>query len=180
MQKTGFFTKILFFKVSAWLSNHAVCKIGLKKTIFVYVNRKWLIFFNLELERIRRGKQIVRNFGLFLALSEQNQQKFGCIFFWLLPLIIVSKWEVNRICGQTHTLIVKNSADSNMHKHIAISPRTENYKIWHKGKFKQIPKIVFLSKFEKNFMKIWAFYPWKLLRNMRFSQHRRSNIFAPR
>jgi hypothetical protein len=33
MQKTGFFTKIIFavllFEVSAWLSNHAVCKIGL-------------------------------------------------------------------------------------------------------------------------------------------------------
>jgi hypothetical protein len=32
MQKTGFFTKIIFsniiFKVSAWPSNHAVCKIG--------------------------------------------------------------------------------------------------------------------------------------------------------
>jgi hypothetical protein len=34
MQKSGFFMKIIFwgeflFKVSAWLSNHAVCKIGL-------------------------------------------------------------------------------------------------------------------------------------------------------
>ncbi len=34
MQKSGFFMKQYFaellFKVSAWLSNHAVCKIGLK------------------------------------------------------------------------------------------------------------------------------------------------------
>jgi hypothetical protein len=34
MQKTGFFTKIylavFLFKVSAWLFNHEVCKIGLK------------------------------------------------------------------------------------------------------------------------------------------------------
>ncbi len=34
MQKYGFFLKIKFvellFKVSAWLSNHVVCKIGLK------------------------------------------------------------------------------------------------------------------------------------------------------
>jgi hypothetical protein len=31
MQKTGFFTKfaVFLFKVSAWLSNHAVCQIGL-------------------------------------------------------------------------------------------------------------------------------------------------------
>ncbi len=32
MQKTGFFTKIIFavllFKVTAWLFNHAVCKKG--------------------------------------------------------------------------------------------------------------------------------------------------------
>jgi hypothetical protein len=34
MQETGFFTKIIFavflFQVSAWLFNHAVCKIGLR------------------------------------------------------------------------------------------------------------------------------------------------------
>ncbi len=37
MQKSGFFMEIIFcripFKVSAWLSNHAVCKIGLKPSI---------------------------------------------------------------------------------------------------------------------------------------------------
>jgi hypothetical protein len=32
VQKTGFFNKIvLLFKVSAWLSHHTVCKIGLNK-----------------------------------------------------------------------------------------------------------------------------------------------------
>jgi uncharacterized ion transporter superfamily protein YfcC len=41
MQKTGFFTKIIFcsisFKVSAWLFNHAVCKIGLNPSFSFFV-----------------------------------------------------------------------------------------------------------------------------------------------
>jgi hypothetical protein len=42
MQKSGFFTKIifavLFFKVSAWLSNHAVYKIGLIERLKKFSN----------------------------------------------------------------------------------------------------------------------------------------------
>jgi hypothetical protein len=58
MQKTGFFTKIIFcsiiFKVSAWLSNNAVCKIGLKayfrwrKDVFLVIFILWAFRSNIQ------------------------------------------------------------------------------------------------------------------------------------
>jgi hypothetical protein len=60
MQKTEFFTNIIFccitFKVSAWISNHAVCKIGLTE-----------FYEQQNLKRPVHGKNNKRKLSQYLA-----------------------------------------------------------------------------------------------------------------
>ncbi len=74
MQKTGFFTKIIFysflFKVSAGLFNRAVCKIGLT------VSYKYYIFAFREELRTRAHTCRIRQFFF------QGSEGGPCVWAW--------------------------------------------------------------------------------------------------